>query len=104
MYADRITGSMERAIAETSRRREIQRAYNIEHNITPEALVKAITVALPSSAQEELTQSAATFKRMSKREQVLYLDELRSRMQQAALNLDFEQAGHLRDQIRELQG
>jgi len=104
MYANRMTGSMERAINETNRRRAIQLAYNKEHGISPTALNKAITVALPSSASEEKEAEVASFGRMSMKERMFYLDELKQKMQQAALNLDFETAANLRDKIRELRG
>jgi excinuclease ABC subunit B len=103
MYADRITGSMERAIGETNRRRAAQIAYNTEHGITPQSLNKPIIVTLPSSAEEERKGEAAMYHRLSAREKILYLEEMKQKMQQAALNLDFEAASALRDQMKELQ-
>jgi len=101
MYANRITGSMERAISETNRRRAVQIAYNLEHHITPQSLNKPITVTLPSSADEEKAGEKAHYQRLPARDKAFYLEELKQKMQQAALNLDFEGAAKLRDQIRE---
>ena len=103
MYANRITGSMERAIGETDRRRAIQLAYNVEHGITPQLLNKAITTALPRTADEEVAEAIANYKRMGAQEKAFHLDNIRGQMRQAALNLDFERAGELRDQLKEFQ-
>lgn len=102
MYANKITGSMERAIRETDRRRQVQVDYNKEHNITPEALNKPITIALPNSDTEDKAIAKAQFKRLKQVEKQFYLDELREKMRQAALALDFEGAAQLRDEISEL--
>ena len=104
MYANNLTGSMERAINETNRRRAIQIAYNTEHGITPTALNKPIIVTLPSSESEALEEQLANFRHLSAKEKALYLDALRDQMGQAALNLDFERAGELRDRIKYLTG
>lgn len=103
MYASRITGSMERAIGETERRRAIQKAYNEERGIVPELMRKSITVALPSGAKQEQEVAKAAFQRLTRKEKMLYLDELKEKMRQAALNLDFETAAQIRDQMKELQ-
>ena len=103
MYANRITGSMERAIGETNRRREIQIAYNKEHNVSPQALVKTITIALPNHETETVAEERAAYNRLSARDKALYRDQMREQMQQAVLNLNFERAAELRDQLKELQ-
>jgi excinuclease ABC subunit B len=103
MYADRITGSMQRAIAETERRREIQEAYNSQHGIVPQRMVKSISTALPTRADLEVRDATAEYHNMSAKERAIFLDELREKMRQAALQLDYEQAAELRDQIRNLQ-
>jgi excinuclease ABC subunit B len=103
MYANKITGSMERAIGETDRRRAIQIAYNTEHNITPTSLNKPITVALPTSQDEVVAEEKAHYRRLSAKNKQMFLDELRQKIQQAVLHLDYESAAILRDQIKELQ-
>jgi excinuclease ABC subunit B len=103
MYANNMTGSMERAIRETNRRRAIQIAYNTEHGFTPQALNKPITIALPRTEEQEVQEDLARYQRLSQADKMHYLDELREKMRQAALNLDFEGASQLRDQIRSLQ-
>ncbi len=102
LYADRITGSMERAIDETNRRRAKQVAYNTEHGIVPTKLNKALVVTLPSAASEEAKTEHDRFQLMKAEEQAFYLEELKERMRMAAESLNFEEAGKLRDQIREL--
>ena len=100
MYADRITGSMERAIKETNRRREIQDKYNNEHNITPKSVVKAVrdVIEATKAAEEE-----AKYKTKGKDISVFeYIIELEKEMRIAAENLEFEKAAHYRDEIREL--
>jgi excinuclease ABC subunit B len=104
MYADEITDSMRTAIDETNRRRSIQMAYNREHHITPSSIVKEIrdlTRSLRRAAEREETYRASpTQIPASEAERVL--DELTSRMQEAARNLEFEKAALLRDQILDM--
>ncbi len=106
LYADRVTGSMARAIDESNRRREIQLEYNKEHNITPESIAKNIDDVLGSlyeadyvtvpavsdEAREYLTPDA--IRKMIK--------DLEKRMKDAAARLEFEEAARLRDEIKEL--
>ena len=100
MYADRITGSMERAIKETNRRREIQDNYNKEHNITPKSVIKAVRDVLEATkAAEEDAKYKTKGKDISVSE---YIIELEKEMRIAAENLEFEKAAHYRDEIREL--
>lgn len=103
MYADRMTGSMQRAIEETNRRRKVQQEYNLKHGITPASLNKPITIALPVAAETDGEMSKIGFQRLSRPDKIMYLEELREKMQQAALNLDFEGAAKVRDQIKLLQ-
>jgi excinuclease ABC subunit B len=112
LYADRITGSMQRAIDETNRRREKQVAHNLEHNITPQSIIKSVTDIMegarpggPMSAKryarvaEEVAEySAMTPKQMAKR-----IQELEKQMYQHARDLEFEEAARVRDQLKSLQ-
>ncbi len=103
MYADRITDSMQRAIDETYRRRELQNAFNKEHGITPKTvykeqrqLIKLTKVAEDSDAP---LYGKKDIKKQSKKELQLLARELERRMQEAAKELDFEAAAELRDQL-----
>lgn len=106
MYADRITGSMQRAIDETNRRRAKQEKYNAEHHITPKTvykeqrqLIKLTKVAEEGEAQGYGAQDAKSLKKKSTRELNTLARELERRMQEAAKALDFEAAAELRDQL-----
>lgn len=102
MYADHITESMEKAITETNRRREVQQEYNIEHNITPHSVKKEISVGLRALIPEKEEATKLDLKRIPREELPSLIKELQSQMQLAASNLDFEQAALLRDQIDEI--
>jgi len=106
MYADRITGSMQRAIDETNRRRAKQEEYNAEHHITPKTvykeqrqLIKLTKVAEEGEAQGYGAADAKALKKKSTRELNTLARELERRMQEAAKALDFEAAAELRDQL-----
>lgn len=105
MYADRITGSMDRAIKETTRRRKIQEAYNKKHGITPEGIQKLISGSRLSGAKEALPDGQAKdidVNSMKPDELKYYLAELEDQMDLAAKNLEFELATTLRDKITEV--
>lgn len=104
MYADTITESMEKAISETNRRREIQQAYNQEHNITPRSVKKEISAGLRAIIPEKEEVTKLDLKRIPQEELPSLIKELQSQMQLAAANLDFEKAALLRDQIAEIKG
>ncbi|MBR0553359.1 excinuclease ABC subunit UvrB [Stakelama marina] len=105
LYADRMTGSMERAINETERRREKQLAYNAEHGITPETVRKKIgdIVAHVASKDQVTVEIDDEHPHMVGHNLRAYIEELEKKMRDAAANLEFEEAGRLRDQIRELE-
>ncbi|HSI20152.1 MAG TPA: excinuclease ABC subunit UvrB [Verrucomicrobiae bacterium] len=103
MYADRITGSMERAINETNRRRGVQQEYNTKHGIVPVLMMKPINVALPTDAVLSVEEDKAQYTKMNSRERAYRLEELREQMRQAALALEFEKAAELRDHMKALQ-
>ncbi|MGB0497536.1 MAG: excinuclease ABC subunit UvrB [Rubricella sp.] len=106
MYADRITGSMERAIRETNRRREKQMAYNKEHGITPETVRKNVADILDGVWQGDTDQSRITTK-VDKAavgdNLAAHLEHLRKEMMKAAENLEFEEAARLRDEVKRLE-
>ena len=106
LYADRITGSMERAIAETDRRREKQRAYNEEHGITPATIKRRIAdIVADTASQDSVVIDTGDEERNNLVGHNLraYIENLEKRMRNAAANLEFEEAGRLRDEIRRLE-
>ena len=106
MYADRITGSMERAIAETDRRRAKQVQYNQENGITPETVKKNVDDILAGLYKGDTDQSrvTATIKKpMAGANLQTVLEGMRTDMRKAAENLEFEEAAKLRDEIQRLE-
>jgi len=101
LYADVVTPSMERAITETERRREIQHAYNEAHGITPKTIVKDIRDVLEITSKSDYNTEYEG-RRLSKREKVELVARLEKEMKAAAKMLEFEHAAYLRDRIREL--
>jgi excinuclease ABC subunit B len=101
MYGDVMTGSMQRAIEETNRRRAIQEAYNTEHGITPEGIKKAIADSLPRSEPKE-DKKKLNLSKIPKDEYKHLVKELSGQMDLAAANLEFEKAAELRDLIAEI--
>lgn len=102
MYADFITESMERAISETNRRREIQKQYNFEHNITPASIKKDISAGLRAIIPEKQVENKLDIKRIPKDELPGLVKSLSSEMQLAAANLEFEKAALIRDEIEKI--
>ena len=100
MYADRITDSMRIALDETNRRRALQSAYNEQHGIVPQTIVKGVRDVIEISSKVETDPSKLKF--MSKRERELLIDKLTKEMKQAAKLLEFEHAAYLRDKIEEI--
>lgn len=99
MYADKVTGSMERAIGETNRRREIQKQYNIENNITPKSITKSVRDVIEATKQDKVKSEKAIAVSDIARE----IEKLTDEMQIAAYDLRFEYAAQVRDRIRELE-
>lgn len=102
MYANYITESMERAISETNRRREIQQQYNFEHNITPTSVVKEISLGLRAIIPEKEVEDKLDIQRIPKDELPRLVKSLQSEMQLAAANLEFEKAAAIRDEIEKI--
>ena len=106
MYADKITGSMQRALDETNRRRAKQEAYNSEHGITPATVKKNVGDILKGLYKGDTDQARVTAKvdkpLMGANLQA-HLDGLRQDMLKAADNLEFEEAARLRDEVRRLE-
>jgi len=101
LYADKITGSLERAINETNRRREIQEVYNKKHHITPTTIQKNISSIVKS--KEEKLQKAKEFVELASMENIEgYIKQREADMKKAAQSLNFEEAAMIRDEIREL--
>ncbi len=104
MYANRITKSMKFAIDETTRRRSIQEAYNIEHNITPQGIIKAIREVIEATkvADDDAIYEVDRIKKMTKKERREYVESLEFEMYEASKHLQFERAAELRDMIVEI--
>lgn len=102
MYADSVTGSMERAINETERRRSIQTAYNIEHGIVPKTIIKSVRDVLEITSKKDVDEKTKK-KKMSAAEKKELIAKLTEDMKNAAKLLEFEHAAYLRDKIRELE-
>ncbi|MFW6040012.1 MAG: helicase-related protein, partial [Gemmatimonadota bacterium] len=112
LYADRVTGSMRRAIDETNRRRETQASYNAEHGIQPRSIRKSIEqirfstavadVRVGDGEEEAVDRVAESGKRYSRVDPAELVEALEEEMRAAASDLDFERAARLRDQLFEV--
>ena len=102
MYASYITESMEKAITETNRRREIQKEYNAKHGITPHSVVKEVSKGLRAIIPEKEKEDKLDIKRIPKDELPALIKQLSSEMQLAAANLEFEKAAALRDEVQRI--
>ena len=100
MYADTVTPSMERAIRETNRRREIQMKYNLEHHITPKTIIKEVRDVIEITAKDKKADKPD--KRLTRAERIQLIDQLTKEMKNAARLLEFEHAAYLRDRIEKL--
>ncbi|PQO24826.1 excinuclease ABC subunit UvrB [Rhodobacteraceae bacterium WD3A24] len=106
MYADRVTGSMQRAIDETDRRRTKQIAYNTEHGITPETIRKNVEDVLAGLYEGDVDMNRVTATLEGPKAGAnleAHLDGLREQMRKAAENLEFEEAARLRDEVKRLE-
>jgi excinuclease ABC subunit B len=112
LYADKITGSMRRAMDETDRRRELQQAYNKEHNISPRSIQKAVTDILEgalkpgsTSAKQyaKVAEEMVEYARLTPAQLEKKIAGLEQKMYEHARNLEFEEAAGLRDKIRHIQ-
>jgi excinuclease ABC subunit B len=109
LYADRVTGSMQRAIDETDRRREKQVAYNQAHSITPRGIQKTVTdvmdVGYASASNQrvrrfdKVAEQAREYEQLSVKQLNARLQKLEKRMYDHARNLEFEEAAQVRDDI-----
>ncbi len=104
MYADNMTGSMERAIAETNRRRRIQTEYNQKHGIVPKTIIKDIrdVIEIGKSEKDALKKNGKSEKKLTRLERERLIEELTKQMKAASAKLEFEQAAYIRDRIKEL--
>lgn len=111
LYADKMTGSMQRAIAETDRRRSRQREYNKEHGITPKSIIKAVSDYMDDARyltpaekeqQRKVAETAAQYQHMQPSELGKTIAELEKQMIHHAEMLEFEEAAEIRDQIKRL--
>ena len=111
LYADKVTDSMRRAMDETARRRDKQLAFNAAHGITPKGIRKAVADVMErdggrsavASRQRKAADAAAPYRGLSPAQAVKRIKELEQRMYEHARNLEFEEAGRLRDEIRRLE-
>lgn len=112
LYADKITGSMQRAIDETKRRRQKQTTYNEAHNITPKTIIKKVTDILEGayasphmSAKKyaKVAEEISAYKNLSPEQMAKQIQNMENEMYEKARNLEFEEAARIRDQIRKLQ-
>ncbi|MDO4612145.1 MAG: excinuclease ABC subunit UvrB [Candidatus Saccharibacteria bacterium] len=102
MYANFITESMEKAISETNRRREIQKEYNVAHGITPTSIKKEVGLGLRAIIPEKQVENKLDIRKVPKDELPNLAKSLSSEMQLAAANLEFERAAFLRDEIEKI--
>ena len=104
MYADKMTGSMERAISETNRRRKIQSEYNEKNGIVPKTIIKSVRDLIDLGAKDEdkTSKSKKKTNKMSKKEVDALIEKRTKEMREAARHLEFEKAAFIRDRIAEI--
>ena len=104
MYADKMTGSMDRAIKETNRRREIQMKYNEEHGIVPTTIIKEVRDVIEATkvAEESADYNMEDAVELTAKDKKKLIKQYTEEMKDAAKNLQFERAAELRDMINDL--
>ena len=102
MYADTVTGSMQRAIDETNRRRKIQEEHNTKHGITPTGVSKAIEKGMRGDTPKDSGKPKLNLNKIPKDEYKHLIKELSGQMDLASANLEFEKAAELRDMIEDI--
>ncbi|HEV8524757.1 MAG TPA: helicase-related protein, partial [Terriglobales bacterium] len=106
LYADKMTDSMQRAMDETSRRRAIQHAYNEEHGITPESIVRPVEMSLAAIVEADyvdVTEAVEGLPEFTSQDELdAYIAKLEAEMREAAKRFEFEKAAKLRDTIKDL--
>jgi excinuclease ABC subunit B len=102
MYADKVTGSMDRAISETNRRRKIQEEYNNKHGVTPTTIRKKIAESMSVAKSEDKDKASYDISQIPTDELDRLVKSLERKMDLASKNLEFEQAAKIRDQISEI--
>jgi excinuclease ABC subunit B len=108
LYADKITGSMERAIGETNRRRERQLAFNEKHGIKPASIIKQVSdimeaaYPVPGRGRRRIAEDATRYESMSPEALLRKAQKLEKKMQKHARDLEFEEAARIRDEIRRM--
>jgi excinuclease ABC subunit B len=104
LYADVLTGSMKRAIDETGRRRTVQRQYNLDHNITPQSIVRPIDMSLIAIAEGDYVtipiEPEDPVEEMTPEQRERFIAELETSMREAAKKFEFEKAAQIRDRIK----
>jgi len=109
LYADKITRSMQRAMDETSRRRETQQAFNEKHGISPTGIIKKVTDIMEGTARSQRSimkkaaDEAAKYQALSPAQMAKKIKELEAKMYQHSRDLEFEEAAKVRDEVNELQ-
>jgi excinuclease ABC subunit B len=104
LYADSITPAMQKAMEETSRRRELQMQYNQEHGITPQTVQKSIRSSLESEVKARRTVQQAIHANEHEVDRTELIRLLEEEMLESARNLEFERAAQLRDKLQEIKG
>ncbi len=99
LYADKITPAIQGAMDETNRRRAIQEAYNIKHGITPQTIIKAIKDIAEEHSKQKLSRKKYDHQKIPKDEKKRLVEELKSQMEIASENMEYEKAADLRDEI-----
>jgi excinuclease ABC subunit B len=108
LYADKMTGSMERAIDETNRRREVQKEYNQEHGIKPATIIKQVAdimeaaYPVPGRTSKRVAEAKAAYAAMTPEQLLRKSAKLEKKMLKHARDLEFEEAARMRDEIKEI--